>query len=809
MPDWNKAEKIQALFSLDKLSSALAAEILVAFDALGSERVAVRSSSSLEDMHGASFAGQYSSYLGVKRAFLLKAVIECWKSLWNERAIAYRTNHLQGSRPEHAVIVQSMVSAVCSGVLFTANPMNGSRHEYVINASYGLGEAIVSGEVMPDQYVYDTKLDQVIEKNINKKEILYVYAQEGVEKIEVDVPLMEKPALKTDTIQALAHVGREIQAFYKSPQDIEFAVDSNGEVFILQARPITTLFPIDGLEQDEKLHAYLAASSVLLGMKEPFTPLGADVYGGMFPKVIEVMTRSKKKVPTEIVKYTGARIFIDITYLLSSKFVSKNFASAFSGSDMPLKSTFDLLKEKHGQTFTNQGVRFKIPWGVVGYGLSMIPVMRKASKFKGKEKYDEIIRLGKEVLSEIELTAQKLHTTEEKLDFCDQMMLQVFMLTQKQAMYCTQVGSFGKLQKKVSHLFGSKYNLDILSYALPGCITVEMSMQMNKLAKYYDTENKRPDPSDAEFKVFLDMYGHRATIELDFGTPRWKEDSSYLVKQIEFYMKDKAYERNLKAHAQNALKAEQMIRDIYNDTVQLKGKRYASRLKNDLEAYRIAAGMREYPKFNILQGLDIARRVMLSLGEALSREDLIKNPNDIFYVHKNWLLDRLSSYENASAKDKERVRSAFWAEVDKNKKHYQRELERKNIPRIILNSGESYYSGKVDINRDGVIKGYPLSSGTYTGKIRIVHNPQKAQLEEGEIMVAESTNPAWTPLFMTAGALIMEYGGPLSHGGIVAREYGIPAVVGISAGAQGLKNGQKVKVDGYNGTIEILKNDRV
>ncbi len=805
--DKEKSVRIQQLFCVDGLSRQLTEEMLRAFDALDSERVAVRSSSSLEDMHGFSFAGQYSSYLGVKREGLLEAVIECWKSLWNERAIAYRRVQLQNDKPAHAVVVQAMVDAQCSGVLFTANPINGSRDEVVINASYGLGEAIVSGEVMPDQYVYDQRQNLLLDSKINEKEILYRYGQKGIEKTQIEMKMKSRQVLDRDAIKELVEAGQRIQAVYGSPQDIEFAVDFAGRLFILQARPITTLYPIDTFEQDGKLHAYLAASSVLLGMKEPFTPLGADVYGGMFPKVIEVMTRSKGRVSSDFVKYAGARIFVDITYLMSSKFVAKNFAAAFSGSDMPLKSTFDLLTKKHGETFTHQGIRFRIPWGIVKYGFSMIPLMRKVSKIDDYAKYGAVKKLGEETLADLEARAALLKTIEEKLVFCDEMMLRVFMLSQIQAMYCTQVSAYPKLQKRIQKMFGSKYDLDVLSYALPGCITVEMNMEMNALAKHFSLQGIQPNAEDPMFKAFLDKYGHRGTIELDFGTPRWKEAPAYLLSQITLYMKDNAYERSAQAHADNISQAEKMIDDIYADTLQFKGKRYAQRLRRSLETYRIAAGMREYPKFNILQGLYLGRKVVLSAGHELVRRGLMDQAEDIFYVHRVWLLDYLQRFEqDAVVEEHTELKSIFAAEVEKNKQTYRRELKRKSIPRIVLNTGEMFFTGTVESDSSSLIKGYSLSSGVHVGKIKIVHNPETEELEEGEIMVAESTNPAWTPLFMTAGGLIMEYGGPLSHGGIVAREYGIPAVVGISPDTVGLKNGQLVRVDGYNGTIEILDN---
>ncbi len=333
-----------------------------------------------------------------------------------------------------------------------------------------------------------------------------------------------------------------------------------------------------------------------------------------------------------------------------------------------------------------------------------------------------------------------------------------------------------------------------------------MSMRLNKLAKFYKENDLTPSADHEMFISFIEKYGHRGTIELDLGTPRWREDPSYLVKQIETYMFDKAYEKNLKDMYEGAKRAENLTDEIYSKTLKMKGRKAADSLRKMIETYRIAAGMREYPKFNIVQGLEIARRVILDVAATLVHVSILDRPDDIFFLHKETILSKVNDLVSLDKTDQRWLvlKSEIDREIGFNKSRYKSEMLRTSIPRIVLNNGETFHTAKMISESDNVIQGFPLSSGFYEGIIRVVHDPLNAKLEQGEIMVAESTNPAWTPLFMTAKGLIMEYGGPLSHGGIVAREYGIPAVVGISSATSVFRNGQKVRIDGASGSVEIL-----
>lgn len=783
-----KSRSIKELFTKDLFPTELKEQILSELKKISSGRVAVRSSSTVEDLPGMSFAGQYNTYLNVVATDLIDKVILCWQSLWNERAIEYRAKNNIKSQFSHCVVIQEMIDSKLSGIIFTANPLTGVRNELLINASYGLGEAIVSGTVNPDQFTIDKISGKIIKKEIAIKEIQCCYVANGIEYVPVDPVKKAISSLKPIHIQSIVNGAIKVQDYFGSPQDIEFAIDNNDQFYIVQSREITSLYPIEKFVQDGKLRAYLAANTVLLGMKEPFTPLGFDIFSHMFPTIINIMTCRKKPLDNSFVKQAGGRIFVDISYLLSRKFIGRQFAKNFSGNDLPLEETMNRLIDQHGKRFTNQGIKFKIPWGILKYSFGAIGKVIETSKIPHEERYDKMKTIGEAVVQEYIAKAHGLKTLDEKLEYAKRALVEAFKLSQEQAWYCTAFMNYPKIGKIISKMYGDKFDLTPLTQSFPGCITVEFGMGLNQLAKYFDTEQIEPTKDHLKIKEFLAKFGHRSNIELDFGVKRWSEDPDYLINLIKSYMVDRMYERNIKDIQEKAKKAEQLIEKIYQTIKADKGERKAKKIRKMMLDYRIAGGMREYPKFDIVRMLAIGRGVVLDIGKKYQADGLINESEDIFYLGV------------ADIKRKQGLKQI----IKDNKAAYQKELSRTTIPRIVLNTGETYYSGqKIDPNSK-VLQGMPLSPGIYEGKVRVVFDPNASGLLEGEVLVTESTNPAWTPLFIAAKGLIMEYGGPVSHGGIVAREYGIPAVVGIPSATDVLKDGQMVRVNGETGTVEIL-----
>ncbi|MFS1517330.1 PEP/pyruvate-binding domain-containing protein [Bacillus sp. SCS-151] len=784
-----KSLTIKSLFTKELFSIELQKHIEDQLTKIASKRVAVRSSSTVEDLPGMSFAGQYSTYLNVTRKDIIDKVLLCWQSLWNERAIDYRTKYDVTSDFTHSVVIQEMINSKLSGIVFTANPITGNRNEIYINGSYGLGEAIVSGEVNPDQYTVAKSNGKVLIEELSSKERLCQYGEDGIEYVPIRDGLKNGSSLENLHIESIVKEAIKLEAYFSKPQDIEFAIDHNDELYIVQSRDITSLFPIDSFIQDKKLRAYLSVSTVMLGMKEPFTPLGFELFGHMVPTIVNVMTSRNKPLDGGFVKEAGGRIFADITYLLANKFVGKQFAKAFAGNDLPLEGTMNAVLKRHGKQFTNQGIKFKIPWGIIKYAISMVKPYVEANKIASEDRYGQMKKIGHAVVEEHMKLACSLQTVEEKLDFIKDTLVNAFILSQKQALYCVEFANFSKISKKLSKMLGDDFDIVPLTKSFPNCITVELGMELNYLAKYFDEEGIEPTKNHPKVRQLLKEFGHRSTIELDFGVKRWSEDPAYIMNLIKSYMVDQMYNRNIEEVHGNAQKADQLINEIYERIKVLKGKRRARKMRKMIIDYRIAAGMREYPKFDIVRMLALAREVMLEVGQLYEQQGLIEDQEDVFFLRTQDIRSR------------EQLRLTILT----NKEVYKREFARTTIPRIVLNTGETYYSAQNVDPHSKILQGVPLSAGIYEGKVRVIFDPNKAELLEGEILVTESTNPAWTPLFMTAKGLIMEYGGPVSHGGIVAREYGIPAVVGIPSATATLKDGQMVRINGETGTVEILK----
>ncbi|MFS1512967.1 PEP/pyruvate-binding domain-containing protein [Chengkuizengella sp. SCS-71B] len=789
-PSFEKSEAIKNFFAEQFIENELKEQISMNLKKISSGVVAVRSSSTVEDLPGMSFAGQYNSYLNVTNKDIIEKIILCWQSLWNERAIEYRMKNNITSDFSHAVVIQEMVNAKLSGIIFTSNPLTGVRNELLINSSYGLGEAIVSGEVNPDQYTVDKKSGEVIKQEIASKEILSKYAEGGIQNVPVEINKTKVSSLEDYHIQKIVNEAEKIQNYFAKPQDIEFAINDSNEFFIVQSRDITSLFPIEHFEQDGKIRAYLCVNTVMLGMKEPFTPLGFDMFSHTLPAIINIMSSRKKPIDQEFVKNADGRIFAEITYLLSKKWIGKQFSKAFSGNDLPFEETMNRLIKQHGKQFVSQGIKFKIPWGVFKYALTSVKNLREAKKVPVTNRYEHMKAIGEAVIQEHRIKAMNLKKLEEKLEFLKTVMVEAFILSvSKQAWYCTEYMNLTKIEKKLKKMYGNRFDVTPLTKSFPGCISVELGMSLNKLAKYFGEQQIEPTNHHPKVKDLLNKFGHRSTLELDFGVKRWSEDPEYIINLIKSYMVDQMYERNIAEIEENAKKADLLIEEIYQTIKVDKGERKANMMRTLMINYRTAAGMREYPKFDIIRMMTIARGVMLNVGEEFQKDGLLEEPQDIFYLRVN------------DIKQKQNLKQI----VIENKETYHKQLSRTNIPRIVLNTGETYYSAlKFDPNSK-VLQGMPLSAGIYEGKVRVVFDPKNSKLIEGEILVTESTNPAWTPLFITAKGLIMEYGGPVSHGGIVAREYGIPAVVGIPSATNILKDGQLVRVNGETGTVELLE----
>ncbi|MFD4675148.1 PEP/pyruvate-binding domain-containing protein [Lentzea sp. NPDC058450] len=730
--------------------------------------VAVRSSATAEDLPFASFAGQQDTFLNVVgEDAVVDAVRRCWASLWTDRAVSYRdTNGIDHTTTYLAVVVQRMVQSAVSGVMFTANPVTGTRDQIVIDASPGLGEAVVSGAVNPDHFVVDGT--EIVEKRLgDKKFVIRSLPGGGTE--HVDVGESGEQCLTDGQIHALAVLGRKVQAHYGSPQDAEWAIDDDGELHLTQARPITTLFPLPD-NPDGGAHAYFCFS-LAQGLERPITPMGRAVFREIAKSAFEIVIGD----PTsQSYVENGERIFFDVTKVLRSK-VGREFVTRLLGvmearSSEVLRGLFDDPRFAIRSTSPTPALRrvFRLARRF------HLPVTAAKALVNPEKAVRTALLMERDVL---EKSAQL--TIEQALRQCVVPVLP--RLAPTALIGFAMLGLVGKVVRT------KPGELQTVLRGLPNNITTEMDMAMWELA-----QEIRRDPvalrqfQDGERPAALDRFlarwGHRAVAEIDLGLPRWSDDPAHVVGVVRNFLRLDGEQAHPDAvFARGAAEAEAMIETLARRAW---GRGWFVRFA--LRRTRLLAGLREYPKYLIITLFGALRKRVAAIGSELVAADRLDTVDDVYFLNLEEMRSEQGDLRPLVARRRE---------------VYDREMRRRHIPRVLLSDGTEPEAVHHGAPVEGDLVGTPASAGTITGVARVVMDPVGAHLEPGEILVAPSTDPGWTPLFLTAGGLVMEMGGANSHGAVVAREYGIPAVVGVREAVTRIRTGEWITVDGSTGAV--------
>jgi phosphoenolpyruvate synthase/pyruvate phosphate dikinase len=774
--------------------------------------VAVRSSATAEDLPGASFAGQQETYLNVVGGeAVLDAVRRCWASLWTDRAVSYRAK--EGIDPRSvrlAVAVQRMVEATVAGVLFTANPLTGRRRQAVIDASPGLGEAVVSGAVNPDHFVVNTATGEIVERRPGDKRVaVRSAAGGGTQRVEL---AGGEASLEDAQIRALATLGARVEAHYGTPQDTEWAIDGDGRIWLLQARPITTLFPLPtgAPTTDDDLRVYFSFN-VAQGVYRPLTPMGVQVFKLAASSIASLAGRPPHDLYAGPASFTEAdgRIFLDITPALRSTLrrrlldrlarigearsapILRSLAAdprfaPVSASRWPVLRTVLLLL-----------IRGRIPLRVAQALLRPAAARARVARLQA-----ELRALG-DVPQDAD-AAQRLRAVERLLlGFPPRIVptiLPVFATgLLSNALAGVLLRGLAADDERQVVLRGLPHNpttkMDLALWALaqevradPTAARTVRETPPERLAQDYHSGDL-PPKLQASLAQFLGAYGHRGVAEIDLGLPRWSEDPTYIMGVLANYIQLDNPELAPDVQFRRAVhEAQEMVADLTRRAAR-KGRLRGLLVGFLLNRARALAGLREVPKFYAVLVLTRARALLREIGEEMARSGRLEKAEDIFFV-------TLPEARMVLAGDD--LRSV----VRERRAVYGHELKRRHVPRILLSDGTEPTAGEaLDAAADGALRGTPASPGTVRAKARVILDPTGARLEPGEILVAPSTDPGWTPLFLTAGGLVMEMGGAMSHGAVVAREYGIPAVVGVPDATERIATGQRIMVDGSAGTI--------
>jgi pyruvate,water dikinase len=749
----------------------------------------VRSSATAEDLPGASFAGQMETYLNIRgEDALLTAVRHCWASLWTARALSYRAN--QGIAPAAvslAVVVQELLAADAAGVLFTANPVNGRRDQVVIDGAWGLGEAVVSGQVTPDHWVVEARTGIVREARLARKEVRTTRQDDGTALQPVPAHLQEKPVLDEAQLAALADLGRRVAAHYGAPQDVEWAL-ANGRLYVVQARPITSLFPLPQPEPSPTAgeRVYVCVN-LLQGLVEPFTPMGIAAFRTISRGVAGlggIPVRRGEAAPA--FKVAADRIFLDVTPLLHNRRTRAVLLGASGAFEHQMPTILRLLVERDTELTARPGrLPFRPP---LGFLLGKLGQMIHAWLFPDDARRCVLARTEARV-QQLERRADSLQGLGQRQRFLEDV-LPTFV-PRVLAPFLPRVGcawlAVALLRRKLRAWLGDDTSLQPVLRALPHNPTTEMDLALWAVAQHLREEGVPPSATHPAVQAFLVRYGHRAAREIDIGVPRWREDPTPILNVLRTYLTHSPEADPERHFREGAALADETVARLVERVRREKGWLRAAWVRLLLRRVRALAGLRECPKFYAVRILAALRRVLAGAGAELVAAGRLDRAEDVFFLDLG---------EPQSSQD-------LRARAGANRAEYERELARRAVPRVLTSTGEAFYTAPTTVA--GALVGTAASPGVHEGRVRVVFDPRAAALEPGEVLVAAGTDPAWTPLFLTAGALVMEIGGMISHGSVVAREYGIPAVVGVAGATRHLRTGQRVRVDGENGQVVPLE----
>lgn len=763
--------------------------------------VAVRSSATAEDLPGASFAGQQDTFLNVVGIdAVLDAVRRCWASLWTDRAVAYRAS--QGMKLETggagialAVVVQRMVDARAAGVLFTADPITGRRRQAVIDAAPGLGEAVVSGRVDPDHFVVDTATRRILRRMVGGSGTF---------------------CLTDGEVRELAELGERVEAAFGAPQDIEWAFDPSGRPWLTQSRPITTLFPVPVRSKPvaaEDVRVFFCIT-LAQGLHRPITPMGRAAFrviGGGFPTLAGYPPASITGGPAGFA-VAAERVFADFTPVVRSRIgraiAPRGLDVMEARSAVVLRGLFDDPRFSVLPGSRRTGIRailrslvaIRAPVGAVRAAVRPAAAIRSAHRSRSRIERAPVpppsAPIAERVAAAVDLLAGSFPAAPRILP--------------------AAVVGFAGLGLTWRLLRGdiTALEAETVLRGVPHNVTTEMDMALWDLAVQVHGDRAAADllaatgadELAARYRAgelppvlqrgmtgFLARYGRRAVAEIDLGMPRWADDPTHLFGVLAGYLRLRADDGAVtpdRRFADGARQGEQMVRELVA-RAQRRGRLRGALVSLGLRRARMLVGLREMPKFLMITAIGRARDLLAGVGAELAATGALDAADDVFF------LDFDEVEEVVAGRD-------LRATVARRRASYDRELARRHVPRVVLSDGtepEAVAGPPVVAGEPGTLVGSPASAGTVTGVARVVLDPVGARLEPGEILVAPSTDPGWTPLFLTAGGLVMEMGGANSHGAVVAREYGIPAVVGVPRATLDITSGAWVTVDGATGVV--------
>ncbi len=785
------------------------------FHSLSAERFAARSSATAEDLPDHSFAGQYDSYLGVSGLTeCIEAIKKCWASLWTQRAFEYRRqNGIDHLKADMAVIVQELIDADTSGVIFTADPLTGRRESIVIESCFGLGDALVSGKVTPDRFMHDKKKHKLQTWSISEKKIEHVLDDKGTIKEQILSGERSKTrTLNKKQIKKLARVAQKVEVEFGCPQDIEWAIKDN-RIWLLQSRPITNLpTPKEKSWEERQVWSNIGAQEVLPDVVTPATlSLIENLAETMFDPFLWALCMNRGSHPFFGVLagrvYFNANIWIAVINALP--IVRDYDFSEDVGSEPGLHRIIEIEKTMTDDDLPELNFKrfrffLKLPLLILGWladtqrkGQSIIDQTKKMN-----DKWQSVNPAG---LSIQEIVANCNSLIQDFRNICSQSLYLFNVMAAYPALeiICSRwlpnepqcakklLAGLGEMEDANSGL--DLWRLALLADANPQLRDIVLSKDDWQTISGKLQKIKAGREFLAQWEEFMNRHGFHCRAEIELFNPRWAETPDYILSLLRSYVGSISKTNPLENHAKSE---QQRVQLAHKCRKELKNPLKRSLFNFLLARAQYGSVFRENVKCEIVRLITNLRIMLLELGRKLHDESMTQNPEDVFFL-KLEELEPLTQ-ERAGFEVKEDIAKRR-AEYD----HWQTVTP----PGTIVGRFDPQKSAPEQYDTDAeILKGLAVSAGVAIGKARVIlRADEQQQLLPGEILVAPFTDPGWTPYFVPAVAVVMDQGSLLSHGSIVAREYGIPAVVNVGYATKIIKTGQKIQVDGNTGVVRILE----
>ncbi len=806
------------------------AEVAGRLAGLGLEHAyAVRSSATAEDLPLASFAGQQETYLNIKgKDAVLRHISKCWASLFTDRAVVYRIqNGFDHRRVYLSVVVQRMVFPAAAGIMFTADPVTANRKVLSIDAGFGLGEALVSGLVNAD--IYKVRDGRIVDKKIaDKKLAIYALEEGGTEERELEPCWRNMQVLTDEQILHLERIGRKIETHFGSPQDIEWCIsgDNRGHssdpkdrpqrevcphssmgphsIYIVQSRPITTLFPVP--ENDGRTRVYMSFGHQQM-MTDAIRPLGMSflqLLSGDYP-----------------LRKAGGRLFLELTHDLASPIGRMLGISTIGKSDPLTKNAIQTLIKRKGFIKSLPRGKRAISMGREGMSWSL-PLHSYLVYRKNDPSFIQELIAGNEAsLQELRQRIAGLSGDELFAFILRDYARFRKMIYDPRGFGAIMVGLLAAawINSRMEKWLGEKSAADVLTQSVPNNITSEMGLalldvsdvvrQYPAVMEYFQHPNDETffgdlagleggDAVSRALREYLEKYGMRCNGEIDITRTRWSEQPTALVPVILSNIKNFAPHAHNVKFQQGRLEAEEKERELLSRLEQLNGgRKKARKTKRMISLLRNFIGYREYPKYTLIQRYWVYKQALLREAAKLVQNGVIREKHDVYYLSFGELREAV------------RTNRLDYSIITGRKEEYQ-VYEKLSPPRVLTSEGEGI-SGAFNTGRipEGALAGVPVSAGVVEGRARVILSMADADIEEGDILVTPFTDPSWTPLFVSVKGLVTEVGGLMTHGAVIAREYGLPAVVSVENATRLIKDGQRIRVNGTEGYVEIAETERL